>query len=306
MAASSKYTLFAVNVNGTLVSGVQSVDYDMGLGEITLSGDGSVDPTFTMLASQVPMIGFRTTQVSAVLNAVWPNGFGITGGNFFRTWLQRAAEGGTRTSGAAHIKAEVSEGIIVPRSLSARLNGVATIDAAVHATYDGTNAPIVFTASSALSGTPAVSKAFIPGPIKINGTTITQIESFGIEFGFSLFKQHDNDAKGYWPTMVAIKERRPSIRFTTHDMAALTTLGLSGAAQGATDSLFYLRGMQQGTVTYADDQSQHIKCSLDEGSIRVAGINANHPDGAMASVIVTPVWDGTNDPLAFSYDTAIT
>lgn len=309
MTVTNKFTLFGINVAGTLFSGVQRTRHSMGIQDIVVAADGRVDPTFAAMAQQIPTIGFSSMHVGAILNG-FPSGplSGkiLTTGNVLTAYFQRVLEGGTRDSGNTAIRAVINEGLLIPRSISARLNQPAVIDIEAHATYDGTNDPIVYTQNVAISGTPAVTEAFMPGPVKINGTTIKAVESITIDFAIRIQNLFDNDEKGYWPSHLWIVERRPTIRFTTHDMAVLSSAGLSGVAQGATDSLVYLRSMERNSVPYTDASLEHIKFSIDDGRIKIDEIDASHPDGTMATVLIEPTYDGTNEMLASSVDQAIT
>ena len=68
-------------------------------------------------------------------------------------YFKKVAEGGTRVADATaeHIKFNVDEGIITVDSTDADDGGIATSTVRITTTYDGTNAPIVVSTTSAIA-----------------------------------------------------------------------------------------------------------------------------------------------------------
>ena len=303
MAVSNVHTLYAVSItSGALLDQVSDWNFGAGLRHALLSGDGSVDPTFVTVGVQEPSISFTTTAIATALAACGLDGLAIASANALVAWLQKCTEGGTRTAGANHIKAVMNKGILVPRSINANQEG-ATISFDAVATYDGTNAPFVLTGSQSLTGTAAVSEAFVAGPCVINGTTINGVVNITIDFGLQV-RAIAGDGHP-WPTYCTIIGRQPRITITTPDVTVLTTFGLNGVAQSATDSVIYLRKCDEGGTRVADVTAEHISFSIDQGHIFTNSIRAPQGSEAMAELVIVPTYDGSNAIIAIDTTAAI-
>ena len=198
----------------------------------------------------------------------------------------------------------MKKGLLIPRTLTAPLDSLANLSFEAIASYDESNDPIVIAANQALEGSPAVSEGFVCGPAKINGVALPGVQEITIDFGITeLVQAADGQV---WPTFVAIMSRRPVITIRCLDVLSLNTFGLSGAAQGDTDSLIYLRKVAEGGLRVADDTAEHISFAIDEGRISVNTIGGGHDSPQASEVKITPTYDGTNDIVAINTATAIT
>jgi hypothetical protein len=109
-----------------------------------------------------------------------------------------------------------------------------------------------------------------------------------------------------WPTEVFIMSRRPSITITSYDVAQINTLGISGLAQSATDSHVYLRKMTENATRTADATAEHIQFSIDDGRAHVTNIGASQDAPHVASITLTPTYDGSNAIFVINTAVAIT
>jgi hypothetical protein len=289
-----------------LIDQVDSFSVDPAIAEILRGADGAVDPTFVSVGSQAPRLAFSTTALATVLAKCGISGLAIAADvdeAGLIAWFQKLQEGGTRATGTVHKKMTVAKGLLLPRRISAQQGGDAELSMEVLTVHDGTNNPIVLASNQALSGSPSVSELFTVGPVVINGVRLEGIQSVDIDFGIQeIIRSADG---GIWPTFVAIRERRPRIRITTDDAAVLNTFGLSGAAQGATDSVVYLRKRLEGGGLVEDATEEHISFSVAEGMIVCGPLSARHPDIVGAEVILTPTYDGSNAILAVDVTAAV-
>ena len=313
MSVTTLHTLYAVRLNTETLAGssvlfdqIQNFALSTGLQRYLGRGDGDVDPTYVGIMSQRPAIRFTTTALATALAACGISGAVIDNGTYpgIECWFQKMAEGGTRTSGSNHLKMTGSEGILVPRMIRASQDGIATVDFEAVFTYDGSHEPIVLAASQALAGTPAVGELFTVGPCTINGVALESIQDLSIDPGIQLHvAAGDGDV---WPTYVGIMARSPSIRVRTTDAAAISTFGLDGTAQGATDSVFYFRKMAEGGTRTADATAEHISITVDEGIVTVENESVSQDGVAQADVVMTPTYDGTAAILVINTAVAIT
>jgi hypothetical protein len=90
------------------------------------------------------------------------------------------------------------------------------------------------------------------------------------------------------------------------DASVLSTFGIYGTVQGATDSVFYLRKKLEGSTNTADATAEHISFSVAEGMIQVGPLRGSHPGRVGAQLIITPTYNGSDAIIAISTATAIT
>jgi hypothetical protein len=274
--------------------------------ELLLGSDGAVDPTFVAVGEQRPRAAFTTSMLATVLAKCGISGLAIAadvdefGADMF---FKKVVEGGTRETGSNHLRLRIAKGLLVPRTLNAPHNGLATLGLELIATHDGTNNPIVIATSQALAGTAGVSEAFTAGPVYINGVQLEGVQNISIDFGITEMVLGSDGL--VWPTYVAILDRKPVIRVRTIDALALNTFGLTGAAQGITDSLIYLRKISQGGTRVANATAEHIKVSVDEGLISVDTVRGSHPNQLESEVTIRPTYDDANAILAVTTASAI-
>lgn len=305
------FTLAAINLNrDTDVLIGQMVDQNIGLGisRFLEGSDGEVDNRYTAINEQKPMIGFTTTAIAVALAQAGISGVAIdvdtpaTLGSL-EAFFHLLVEGGTRAATATKIT--INEGILIPRTLSASQGGVARFSCEAHATYDGTNDPLVLLASQTLpTVTPGVAELFTLGPVQLNGVAVNGVVDVSIDFGIELIVEGSDGE--VWPRFVGIMRRQPIISFTTPDAGLLSTLGITGDAQGATDSVVYLRKIAEGGTRELDATAEHIKISVDEGMVYVEDASASHGGRYALRCTLLPTFDGTNAVLVISTASAIT
>lgn len=309
--AITAHTLYAIQIQTTaavdlLIDQISNQNVDTGITELLLSADGDVDNTFVALQSQNPRIGLTTSALATVLASCGISGLKIDSDvddDGAECWFQKMDEGGVRATGANHYKLTVNEGLLLPRGISAPNDGHATMDMELIITYDGTNDPIVIASSQSLEGSPSVGEVFTCGKVVINGAQLEGIQNIDIDFGLSeLVLSADGQL---WPTFAAIQGRAPSITIRTTDVGSLSTFGLTGDAQGATDSLIYLRKFSEGSGRVADNVAEHISFSIDDGMIYVTAVDGDSDSPQMADVKITPTYDGSNAVMVINTATTI-
>jgi len=316
MAYSNAYTLYANNIATTagvdvFIKQVQDFAVDTAIQNALRSADGDVDPTYVTVMNQSPRISFTTTYLATTL-AVSSDAFMTAGlkidsdgdddGSEF--WFRKCTEGGTRETGASHIKLTVNEGLLLPRTITATQGQPATLALDTIITYDGSNDPIVLATSSSLEGTTGVSELYTLGKVTINGTDVDGVQSWVWDAGIrEMVRGADGDV---WPTYACIMDRMPTLTVTTPDVSLINTYGISGTAVSASDVIFYLRHCTEGGTRVADATETHIKFTLDEGIIQTQTINGSHPGELLAQLIITPTYDGSNSIVVVDTTAAIT
>jgi len=289
------FTIFGVNVNTNTPWIDQVTDFrvNAAANEVLQNAGGLVYNQFVGVGSQAPALSFSSTKLSTILAAIGITGLKINPSVL--AYFQQLQEGGTRLGSTQHVKMTVSEGIVIPRTISAGMDRPANINLDVIATYNGTNDPVKFEKQKALAGTPLADLGFVCGPISINGTPFTGVQDVQVDFGIQPVVQFEDGH--VWPKFAAIMRVQPSITFRCTDMELLQTLGILGNKQTATNSVVYLRKMDKLGSRAADNVSEHISFTVDDGRISLE--SAGGGDGAVAdmNVRITPIYDGTNAPL---------
>lgn len=142
------YTLGKCTLDGG-VTQLMDVSIDFGLTERIESSDSDVWPSLASIESVRPVITIRSTN-PAEFDDYDPAGLAIS--SEIAIYFRKVAQGGTRTSdaSAAHLKCSIYEGICIPRANRFAHGEAASIELAIYPTYNGTNVPIVFTASQAI------------------------------------------------------------------------------------------------------------------------------------------------------------
>jgi hypothetical protein len=305
------FTLAAVNLNrDTDVLIGQMVDQNINLAVTRFleGSDGEVDNRYVSINEQKPMIGFTTTAIAVALAQAGISGVGIDVDTpatlgALEAFFHLLVEGGTRAATAT--KVTINEGILIPKTLSASQGAIARLTMEAHASYDGTNDPLVLLASQTLPATtPGVAELFTLGPVQLNGVAVNGVTDLSVDFGIELFVEGSDGE--VWPRFVAINRRSPVISFTTPDAGLLSTLGITGDPQGATDSVVYFRKIAEGGTRELDATAEHIKFSIDEGMVYVEDASASHGSTYGLRVTIVPTFDGTNAVLVISTASAIT
>ncbi len=300
MAVSRAFTLYAADINGTLLDQLTDFSVDSGLEQFILNVDGGVDPMFSAIKSLMPKVDLTTNAIATALGLAGMNAASITSASFF---FQQLADGGTRQSGSNHLRIDATKGMIFPRTLSAGHNEPAELSYEILCLSDSGGAPLTATKNQALSGSPSVDQLYVVGPVNINGTTLSGVQSIKIDFGINE-KVLGSDGEVY-PSFAGIMTREPKITIVSFDMDQLADLGIDGDAQGATDSVFYLRKVAEGGTRVADATAEHISFTVDAGHIGVKTGDGKPGDPATMTLEITPTYDGTNDILVVDTATAI-
>jgi len=297
--ALSLHTLYAVDIDSVTIDQIVSQAVAPNVAQAVSAGDGQVFGSFVHAGRISPSISFSTTGLTAALTKLAPSGFALAAAALGTFFFRKRVKGGALEVGSNHIKALITEGIVVPRSLSADQDSSSLACDAI-ATYDGTNLPILVTGSQALTGTPTIAEQFVAGPVTINGVQLEGIVSIELDFGISLtIPAHDGQI---YPMYAAIASFRPTLTIRTLDAVALSTFGVAGTAQGATPSVAYLRAKVDGGGTIANDVASHINIATtaSKGMITVNELSAEQEGDATCEITITPTSAGVLHPLTIT------
>jgi len=281
----------------------QNAELSLSPGLQTMLISNGVDNSFAAIARQDPRVRVGTSAVATALALSGIGGLEIAAGaTELDFWLRQGEFAGTYTAGAAHLQITGHNGLFYPLTLNA--DGVsAAIRYEFAPAWDGTNDPLVLTPDQALGGTPAVDEAFVVGPVMINGVQLRGIQSVAVNFGIQVFQLfHEGEI---WCVYLDIQKRSPSIVIRTADALSFNTFGLTVVAHTATDSLIYLRAVEENKDRHANAETEHIKIAVDDGIIYVSDLSGDANTPYNGEVTIEPTWDGTNAVLAITTGQAI-
>lgn len=308
MPITKTFVPYAIDVDGTLIDQIQNYVASGGLDQILLGGDGNIFNSFVATATKRQGATFDTTGIAKALDVAAFTGKKITSGTVITMFFQKTAGGSTRSGATSHVKLIMNEGLLMPTGLTVTNDQPAILSFTAIATHDGANEPLAVTINQSLIGTPSIDQAFTVGPIKLNGTTITEIQSMDMDFGINA-QILGGDGEGE-VTYVYITRIQPRIRAVTLDVeTVLNTFGFGAIAQSATpgeESVAYLRKFDEGSSRVADGTAEHISFLQHQGQIHTSEGSATEDGEATATLVMTPTWDGINDPFLLDTSVAIT
>lgn len=309
MAVGEVFTVGLIKLNGAspvTIGQVENVRPSPGLRDLILRGAGQVDMTFVALDDARPTIAFSSPMIKTILDATGVQGTAINSGATYTSvdlYLQQYDEGAKRKAGANHLKMSVNEAVLQPRTLRATQGGPAMIDMVLVISYDGTNAPITFTASQSLPSAAAASEAFTLGPVSLSGVAQTGLQGWTMDFGLTEIVLAGEGEE--YPTFVATDIADPRATVMCSKASYLATLGLAGAAVSGSDCIFYLRKYAEGAARVGAATAGHIKLTIDEGRVEPADMTWGGGPG-VAAFRVVPTYDGSNATLVLDTSSAIT
>lgn len=265
---------------------------------------GEIYRRFMSLVGRRATARFGTHQLAIALDECAQTGHIIEEGgvNFF---AQKYTEGSTPTAGANHRKYNIQEGVMVPRTLTCDHQGDAELIYECFATYDGTNAPIKETDSSALPAAIADAERFTIGPVTLETVTIDHIRRIEIDFGLSLLLVGaDSDQ---YDTFCCVRGIAPSITLRGIDIEWLKAANIPWAGKAIThaNTTIYLRKRDIDDFV-ADNVAEHIKFTADGLAVVETIMEEGGDEPAECSITLPLRYDGTNVPIVIDTSIAIT
>jgi len=308
------FTLYAVNLDksgtgsDTFFDQLSDQSIAAGISEMLIGASGEVYNRFSGVGQQDPRISFTTSKLATALDAIGLNGVSFekaTGVTALDLFFQAYAQGGIRGGAGTNLKLTMNKGILIPRTLTADQSGPGGLELEAIPTWDGTNDIVSIAKDQDLVGSPDVDEIFLAGPVSLNGTSLDSVISINVDFGITLRGPIFSEG-AVWAKFVAVETTQPRITITTLDLEAIHTLGISGSAQSATDSLIYLVRAKEGGTREANGESKHIKLAVGEGLIFVDREAGSQGSEGTADIIILPTYDGSNDPIVITTGSAIT
>jgi len=311
MSISRKYSLYAVRLNDAadvLISGVTSQGLDTGSQVDAEVTGAEVYPRWYALTGQNPGGRFATHHLATALTNIGMTGLSIASlQSGLELILQKHAEGGMRAGALSHRIYGMTEGLIVPGTISC-LHGPgqhASVDYRIVLTWDGSNEPFTVTDSQTLPTAEDDDERFAIGPWFVGGVTIDHLRGVTIDCGVNVVTEGgDGDL---YPTFASIPTITPVLRLNGIDPEWLkaANIPLTGKVGTHANTIGYFR-KRSATGFVANATAQHIKFTAAGLAYIENAFDASGVAAAECSLVMPLRYDGTNAPLTINTASAIT
>lgn len=292
-----------------IMGGITRVGLRIGNQVVAMPTSGEAYARFLALYGQKVNPTFETLNVAKGLTNCALSGLKIAAaaaGTGLTLYAQQIAEGALRTSGSNHDSWNFKEGLLYPTSLSCDHQGDARLSYDCHATYDGTNNPVVVAASVALPTAPTDAERFTLGPVTLGGISFTQ--QMGLNLSFGLKCNSEGADSDIWDTFAWIEEVQPTLTLTGIDKKWFdaTFVPLTGLALTHANTKIYLRKRAAGGTFVANGTAEHVKFTIAGLATVEDGWQGTGGGKGTVSLKLDTQYDGTNLPIVISPAIAIT
>lgn len=237
---------------------------DAGIQTMIERGAGEVHPNFIANQQQMQAVTFETPEIDTMLA-----NYGFAGSvASVAMWFKKGATTGrVARATTSHFKEAFTTSCIYLSSIKLPHNGVGTADVTIRSIYDGSNAPLIHTGSSALSGSIATTDYFGAGPIELNGTSYSDVQDITINTGVELAEL--GGSSEVWNTAIAVRIVEVSIEVrllrAINWGTAITHSGI--ALNGTSGFIAYGRKYSPDGTRVADATAGHVGISALDGMV---------------------------------------
>lgn len=295
MAITNIFTLREIVLTGVTGNMLQVTQRSLspGYSLITNNASGDPAPSFTAVMDSKPSIGWTTTEIGRVFtNVNYQTGLAVgsdqtcTAADFY---FSKASDRGTRQTGSTKMKVATTRGLIIPKSLSVRQGGEATVSLEYfNTTTDGTTSPwTISTGQAAGVSVPDADQKYTLGPVTINGTQVNGVQGWSIDFGIQYELVYADG--GYYPLFCWITETHPVIKIDTNDPVNLSTFGILGTRISSTTKLYLTKiDGASGVTRIANGSSVHVCFTAASGHCGTDGISGSNNAANTTGITITP------------------
>lgn len=307
MSVSQKHSIFGVQIDTNKIGGVGSLSMPSGIEARGEAMDGGVYNSVSHVVSIAPTANFMSHALSTLITALGIDGLAFTSSGPVLLFGQKHAEGSTRAGSSAHKKYTLNKGMMFMSRISANFQGDAQAECQIIATYDGTNLPVIPTASQSLTSGFTDLLRFTLATMTLDGVALAGCKGIDIDFGVrAVAEGADGDL---YPTYASIETIMPTIRFRGINLDWFLTSGavplVGVAAEHANTTIWLRKRAALGPTFVADGTAEHIKVTA-AGCLYVTDIiNGTGSQAAECNMMMKCVHDGTNLPIILTVDQAI-
>lgn len=242
------------------------------LEDLELTSAGQTSPQFTGAHQAKHDLNFSCREIATVLGACDVEAImkDFSSDNV-DLYYKRGSSSGLRVADAtaSHLRGRMEDNaVLVWESIRVRQGETAEIRARLFPIWDGTNVPLVFTGSVALSGTSAAAEAFTLGPAKINGTFLPSL--IEMEWNNNIQYEEVFSNGDAYMTYAGVRHYSPVITLRTRDATAIATYGQQTAISSFSQ---FLRRKSASGFNVSDATETNIGFTASSGTIRARGVS---------------------------------
>jgi len=249
-------------LNGsTFISQFTSQEVSPSIQTIIAHAAGQPFPQFASVARVIPTKRFTTPQIKTILDLTGADGIADLSGSNTDLYFKATADQSNRGASAStlHHRLRATKAFLVLERITASHDGgEAQAQCTIYCSYDGTNAPLAYTGSVALSGTPASDEHFTLGPQYLNSSELDGPQNLDINFGQNIFQ--GGGSGDLYNTFHAQLQMTPQV---TVDVIP-SGIWSAGLAFDISSCSLYLRKKSR-TGNVANATAEHIKFSVPDG-----------------------------------------
>ena len=282
MADIIRHTEWAIDINSSIKSNIVegSVQLNPSLQKAVLHAAGDLQPTTGVTLTNTPSMMFRTHDLDMISTPTVISSVVMTARAY-------ADNGGL---GTGYVSYTMSDGIIIPVSISGSAGAPAELTVAVFpVSSDGDTAPITVGTTSKTLATHG--DAYTIGDIGIGGA-IAGISSIDLQFGYAVQSNAGENGKPY-PTLAYYDRQTAAVTAATNQLSAATAERmLTGQSTTAITAVF--RKLAEGAVP-----SGTYTATMAKAIVEASNIQGGRP--FTLQLMITPIYDGVGDDyLTFS------
>lgn len=289
-----RYGIYAAKLNTDIIGGITDESLSLNPAVVADALSGEMYPRFVSMVSQRPLGSFVSKDISSALMILGTAGQYVTAGNLFYFYFQKWAQGVTRSSGSVHRCFLINKGFVLPRRLSGRDGGDATLSVDVVTLYDGANDIVNITDNNALPSITSAAGHYAFHKAIIGGVTLDADTGVDIDFGLAALLE--NTQSSIWPQWGSVAGQVATIVITSKNIQALksTNIPLAGKAATHANTAIYFKKRKLGG-TFEDDSSPVHFSITAAGMANIEGaFSASGQGTGDLGVKLTTVFDGTN------------
>jgi len=248
---------------------------------------GAVDRGASMLAVAESKAFIETRDLLKLLTDVpLLTGLKCTSGALLRG--RRRDDSGTFSGSNDHMVVASALGLLCVASLTCRQGVAAEARCDYWSLYDGSTKPITLSVAGNASGitAPAVNTKYYLGPVKINGTALTDVQSVEIIPGLDVrWIAGDGDV---FPKKCAIYLRRTVIRISFTTPQNLNTLAALYLVEKTNVDVFLRKGATGDAGRVDDSSANHIRIRASSAAAQPQDLVGQGNDDYTGGVTILP------------------
>lgn len=249
MPISNIYKLDQIVLPGPVnIQTLSNSQLNFGVTSMNNRGAGQLFPNFSTTEMQQPQVDFTTKALDLLLGACGVGG--VSYSSAVSCYLKAATATGYATRATtSHKKAVINSSLLYWSNIKLQHNGQGEVQCSLVVNYDGTNDPVIFTSSIALTGTIAATNYFGAGPVYINTVQIPGVQEINITSGVKLIQAGGESDE--FNTFQGIETGEPEVTIKTFEPVNWEQLLLRGIAlNGVSGLTFFARKyLAQGSTS---------------------------------------------------------